>query len=231
MSKRSKFLRAAERLEHDSVYSAVFTDPFPDWCGQVVLRFARVFLPELKVRDVTERPETFFGHVAAFVADLVERAKTVKLSEIPRGRLGKVIRQEILSIRKVGPERLRELKRVVAELPADAENKFYKAYVESVENDCVTRSLSRLDESNTAKICFFLLCMRVHIEAGKFRSVSELLRLYVKFEELDPQRKAFFEEKPRALRNLEGQFRDICSEDGLKLRGKGRPRKILPAAA
>lgn len=231
MSKKSNFLRAAERLEHESVYSAVFADPFRDWCIQVVLRFARVFLPELKHRDVIDSPETFFGYVTAFVADLVERARRVKLSEIPRGKLGKLIRQEILSIRKVGPGRLRELKRAVAELPADAENKFYKAYVESIGNDSVTRALGRLNDSNTAKICFFLLCMRLHIEAKKFRSVSDLLRFFIKLEELDPERKAFFYENPRALRSLEGQFRDICSEDGLRLRGKGRPRKILPAAA
>ena len=69
--------------------------------------------------------------------------------------------------------------------------------------------------------------MRPHIEARKFRSVSELVSLFIRIEELDSERKRFLKENDAARRSLEGQFRDICSEDGLKLRTKGRPRKIL----
>ena len=82
MSKRSKFLRAAGKLEYNSIYSPIFAEPVPDWFEQVTLRFARVFLPELRPRDVVDNPEKFFGHVAGFVAELVEWAKKVKLTEI-----------------------------------------------------------------------------------------------------------------------------------------------------
>jgi len=107
------------------------------------------------------------------------------------------------------------------------ESEFYEAYAQSVRKNSTKQSLQRLEDSNTAKICFFLLCMRPHIEARKFRSVSELVSLFIRIEELDSERKRFLKENDAARRSLEGQFRDICSEDGLKLRTKGRPRKIL----
>ena len=227
MNKRSKFLRAAEKLEYKGLYSRSFAEPFPDWFEGVALRFARVFVPELRFRDVVENPERFFGYVAGYAADLLDRAKNVKLSEIPRGKNWKLVRKEILAIRKNGPANLRRLKRAVAELPRRMESEFYDAYAQSVRKNSTKQSLQRLEDSNTAKICFFLLCMRPHIEARKFRSVSELVSLFIRMEELDSERKRFLKESDAARRSLEGQFRDICSEDGLKLRTKGRPRKIL----
>jgi len=213
------------------MYSPIFAEPVPEWFERVTLRFARVFLPELRPRDVIENPEKFFGHVAGFVAELVEWAKRVKLSEVPRGKRWKLMRAEVLALRTVGPEKLRRLKRAVAELPRKFESEFYDAYAESVRNDSVKRALERLQDSNTAKICFFLLCMRPHIERRKFRTVSDLLSVFMRIEQLDPHRKKFLCENEAARRSLEGQFRDICSEDGLKLHGRGQPRKILPVAA
>jgi hypothetical protein len=178
VSKRSKFLRAAEKLEHKSFYSRVFAEPSPEWFDKIMLRFARVFVPELRCRDVVENPERFFGHVAGYAADLVDRAKNVKLAELPRGKQWKLVRNEILTIRKNGPGNLRRLKRAVAELPRQVESEFYDAYAQSVRKNSTKQSLQRLEDSNTARICFFLLCMRPHIEARKFRSVSELLSLF-----------------------------------------------------
>ena len=100
MNKRSKFLRAVEKLEYKGLYSRSFAEPFPDWFEGVALRFARVFVPELRFRDVVENPERFFGYVAGYAADLLDRAKNVKLSEIPRGKNWKLVRNEILAIRK-----------------------------------------------------------------------------------------------------------------------------------
>ncbi len=231
MNKRAKFLRAAEQLEHKSVYSPVFSEPFPDWCLKVVLRFARVFIPELRIRDVVENPEKFVGHMAGFVADLIDRAKKVRLSELPRGKQWKLLRTEIMSIRRNGPQRLRHLKKAVAELPRRNESEFYRAYADMTRNDGVDRAVQRLNDSNTAKICFFVLCMRPHIEARRFRSVSDLGRAFMRLEQLDPERKKFLSTNEDARLSLERQFRDICSEDGLKLRPRGRPPKNLPAAA
>jgi len=226
-----KFLKAAEQLEYESVYSANLPDIEADWTENVVMRFARVFMPELTVRDAREKPEKFFGYVAAFVSQLIELAKKVKLSEIPRTKFGKILRREILAIRTVGPGKLRRLKQVAAELPQIPETEFFTAYVESVEKGTVDRALNRLIDSNTAKICFFLLLMIPHIRARRFHSVSELLRVFMQIEELDEDRKKFLKQNEGVRRTLEQQFRDICSEDGLRLRGKGRPKKILPAAA
>lgn len=230
MSKRSKFLRAAKKLEHKSLYTPIFADPAPAWFDKIILRFARVFVPELRLRDVVENPEKFFGHVAAFAADVVERARRVRVSEIPHGKHWQLIRREIIAVRKNGPAKLRELKRVVAELPRDSESEFYGAYAESTQEGSVGRALQRLEQSNAAKICFFIICMRPHIEAKRFRTVTELLRAFMRLESLDPERKRFFQTNEAARRSLKGQFRDICSEDGLKLHRRGQPRKILPVA-
>ena len=152
MKKRSKFLRAAEKLEYkSSIYGPIFAEPVPNWFEQVTLRFARVFLPELRPRDVVNNPEKFFGHVAGFVAELVEWAKRVKVSEIPRGKRWKLLRAEVLALRTAGPEKLRRLKHAVAELPRKFESEFYDAYAESVRNDSVKQALERLKDSNTSK--------------------------------------------------------------------------------
>jgi hypothetical protein len=66
--------------------------------------------------------------------------------------------------------------------------------------------------------------MRPYIEAKRFRNVTELLRAFMRMESLDLERKHFFESNEAARQSIERQFRDICCEDGLELRGKGRPR-------
>ena len=120
---------------------------------------------------------------------------------------------------------------MAAELPQIPETEFFTAYVESVEKGTVDQALNRLIDSNTAKICFFLLLMIPHIRARRFHSVSELLRVFMQIEELDEDRKKFLKQNESVRRSLEQQFRDICSEDALRLRSKGRPQKILPTAA
>lgn len=231
MSKRSKFLRAAEKLESIGGKLNGFHREPPDWFWNVVLRFARIYAPELQIHDLDEKPEKFFGHFASFVADLVDRAKEVKISEIPRTKQLKWLRDELMALRKDGPRRLRELKRIVAELPLERESEFYNAYSETERNDSVEEAMQRLNDSNTVKICFFLMCMGPFIAAKKFRTVGDLVRAFMQLEELDPARKQFLKENDSTRRSLVGQFRDICSEDGLRLSGRGRPKKILPMAA
>jgi hypothetical protein len=227
VSKRSKFLRAAEKLESIGGKLNGFYRQPPGWFDKVGLRFARVYTPELRRRDLDANPERFFGHFASFVADLVDRAKKVKVSEIPRTKQWKWLRGQLMALRKSGPQKLRELKRIVAELPRERESEFYNAYSETERNESVEKAMQRLDDNNTARICFFLICMGPFIAAKKFHTVSDLVRAFMQFEELDPARKRFLKENESARRSLVGQFRDICSEDGLKLHPRGAPRKIL----
>jgi hypothetical protein len=227
MSKRSRFLRAAEKLEAVGGKLNGFDPEPPDCFVKIALRLARVYAPEFRLRDLDRNPEKFFGHFASFAADLVDRAKKIRISEIPRTKQWKWLREELLALRKDGSQRLRELKRIVAELPRERETEFYNAYSQTARNDSVEKAMQRLDDSNTAKICFFLICMAPFIAAKKFRTVSDLVRVFMQLEELDPERKRFFANKKKARDGLEQQFRDICSEDGLKLHPRGQPRKIL----
>src|SRR5689334_15585551 len=87
---RKEFLKAAEELEYESIYSKALEDDGESWVDRVCLRFLRVFLPQLTVKQARDRPERFFGHVAAYVAQLIEKARKAKVSEIPRTKFGRV---------------------------------------------------------------------------------------------------------------------------------------------
>ena len=96
----------------------------------------------------------------------------------------------------------------------------------STQEGSVGRALQRLEQSNTAKICFFIIYMRPHIEAKSFGNVTELLRALMRLESLEPERKQFFKANEAARQSIERQFRELCSEDVLKLHRRGRPRKF-----
>jgi hypothetical protein len=225
MSKQGTFLRAAEQLQYDSIYSPIFAEPLPDWFGKVAIRFSRVLLPDLKPSDGAENHTRFFGHLAGFIGNLDRELKAIKSSEISRGKNGTRIRREIGELRKVGGEKLRNVKSAAGELPAKSESEFYEAYAKSVRKDSFGYAVQRLRDSNTVRICFFLMCMRPHIEAGKFSNITGLVNAFIRHEEQDPRRKKLLSANEAVRKSLEQQFRDICSEDSLKLQGKGRPKK------
>jgi len=105
----------------------------------------------------------------------------------------------------------------------------FAAYGDGIKKNTFQDAMNRLRDSQTAQICVFLILARPWIESRKVASVSALFEIFIKIKEAFPGQKEFFDAHPQARQSLEAQFRNICSRDDVKIRGRGRPRKIQPA--
>jgi hypothetical protein len=226
MDKRKEFTRIADELASgQGLFAAHLAEPWPQWFKNVVARFTRVFAPDFTLKDFVERPEHVYGHVAAFELILAKAAQEINLDEIPDRKEFRPIKRALERFRT---DEFAQISKTVAaahELPAKQMTTFFTAYGDGLRTDTAGYGINRLEDSKTVQICFFLMCMRPWIEAKKVSTVTELFKWYMKFQELDETAKDFFKKNPASLVSLRAQFRKICSEDKVKLRGRGRPRK------
>jgi hypothetical protein len=109
-------------------------------------------------------------------------------------------------------------------LPAEEMKQFFTAYGSGLEKDSSGAVSKRLNDSHTTQICFFLLFARPLIKARHFKTITQLFGLFMQIVEVDPKEKSYYEANPNMRVSLERQFRKICVQDKLRLRGRGRPR-------
>lgn len=229
MNRREKFFKLADALTEDDESDPWTAEPWPKWFQKVVLRLARVFIPALKVADFKQNRERFEGYGLAFVARLIEGAGKVDTTEFPDQPVFVWLKSEFEMLATVEAEKVQKALSAAAILPTDLSGEVFAAYSDGLKRDIAGYGLKRLADSHTAQICLFLLFARPWIEAGKVTSVTMLFDQFMKIKEAFPGQKKFFSKHLRARPNLEAQFRNICSADGVKIRSRGRPRKIQPA--
>lgn len=228
-SKREEFFRLADAIVEDDETDPWTAEPWPEWFRKVVLRLTRVFIPSLKGADFKRNRERFEGYGLAFIARIVEEAGKVDATKLPNDRKFAGLKQEIKAIRTLGARRLQKALQAATALPVDSAREVFGAYADGLKNDTFRFAMNRLSDSQTAQICLVLIFARPWIESKKVPSVTALFETFIKIKEAFPGRKEFFRGHPEARRSLEAQFRNICSQDGVKIRSRGRPRKIQPA--
>jgi hypothetical protein len=213
----------------DRELDAWTAEPWPAWFQKVALRLARVFIPSLKVADFKRNRERFEGYGLAFVARLVEEAGKVDTTKLPNDRKFSGLKEEIKTIATVDAVRVQKALQAAIALPVDSAGEVFRAYADGIEKDTFRFAMDRFRDSQTAQICVFLIFARSLIESRKVGSVSALFEIFIKIKEAFPGQKQFFDAHPQTRQSLEAQFRNICSQDDVKIRGRGRPRKIQSA--
>ena len=228
-----------------SEVEAILKEPWPDWLTRILRRMARTYAPQLDADDLKNRPWIFEGYAMAGQFLLAKVLKGVNLSAFPESEYLEAIKKtyhgtgvlevwtpsEILVTAQSNTNQtlhtLPQIYDTIAEAarqPVKEATQFFEAFGDGLKRQMALNSVKRLRDSNTVKICMFLMGLRPAIEAGKFRTVSELIDVYYYL--LDGNEKRCEEENKSAVRkSFELQFQKICTEDGLKLAGRGRPRK------
>jgi hypothetical protein len=189
----------------------------------------RVFTPSLKAADFKGNRERFEGYGLALAARAVEEAGKLDITNIPNDPKFAGLKKQIQTIATVGAAKVQKALQAVTTLPLDGAGEVFAAYAEGVKKDTFRYAMNRFRDNQTVQICVFLILARPWIESRKVGSVSALFEVFMKIKEAFPGQKQFFDAHPRARQSLEAQFRNICSEDDLKIRGRGRPRKIQSA--
>ena len=226
MDEMQRFLDAANKLgASEGMFAKLDAEPWPEYFTNVALRMARVVAPDLKKEDLKERPEHFHGICAALFVPLIHEAREVNLTEFPDDPLLNTIKHSLEYLQTEEFAQYRELLAAASNLPAEQTAAFFGAFGDGLKRDISVKGVERFGDNNTAFICLFLLIMRPLIEGKKVKTVTELFKLFMQLREAVPSEKEFFAKNPSVRKSLEAQFRKICSEDKVKLRGKGRPRK------
>jgi hypothetical protein len=228
-SKREEFFRLADAVVDDGESDPWTAEPWPGWFQKVVLRLTRVFIPSLKVTDFKRNRERFEGYGLAFVARLVEQAAKVDTTKLPNDPKFAGLREEIKTIATVVAGKVQKALQAATALPVDGAGEVFAAYGDGVKKDTFRFAMDRLSDSQTAQICLLLIFARPWIESRKVGSVTALFETFMKIKEAFPGQRQFFRAHPQARQSLEAQFRNICSQDEVKIRSRGRPRKIQPA--
>ncbi len=229
MDKRIRFFQLVDEIAKDDPDDPWTKEPWPRWFENIVLRFARVFIPTLKRSDSKQNRERFEGYGLAFISQVVERAKDVDTTKFPKGPFFTALKREL---RKIAASEARKTKRALkaaVELPHQASAEVLAGYTSGLKKQTLDFGMARMGDSQTAQICLFLIFARPFIEAKRVATVTVLFDNFMKIREAFPGQKAFFKRQPNARRSLERQFRRICTEDGVRLRGPGQPKRIKTA--
>ena len=220
----AKFLEIAGNLGmDDGPFSEALKEPWPKWLGNVVGRLARMYAPEMTVSEYKSNPEKTLGYAAGMEFILAKAAEGVDLSELPGTGLGPVIKDELNKLSQVEAPQIRETVAAACDLPFEKAVDFFGGFADALKRNTAFAGMEALEQLNALQICFFLVGMRPLIEGGKFRSVAQLFRQFEKVQELNPSKARYFKENPEAWERLKRHFERICSDEGVKLRGRGRP--------
>jgi len=228
-SKREEFFRLADAVVEDGESDPWTAEPWPSWFQKVVLRLTRVFLPSLKVADFKLNRERFEGYGLALLARLAQEASKVDTTKLPNEASFEALKAEVNAIATGVSEGVQKALQAATMLPMEGAAEVLAAYADGIKKDTFTFAKDRLGDSQTAQVCLFLIFARPWIETRRIASVTALFDTFVRIKEAFPGQKEFLCQHPQVRRTLEAQFRNICSEDGIKIRGRGRPRKIQPA--
>lgn len=226
MDEIQKMMKAVDKIGADEgIFSVLTPEHEPEWFSNVVMRMARIVAPDLKKEDFEQRPEHFCGVFMALLFPLIKAAQEIDLSEIPDEPPFKLVKQQMEQIRGKEFAHAQEAVTVASSLPASQSEGFFSAFGEGLAKDASGYGMERFEDNNTALICLYLLLIRKFIVEKKVRSVTELYKHFMQLREALPNEKEYFTKNPDARASLEKQFRKICTEEGVKLRGRGRPPK------
>ncbi len=201
----------------------VLAEPIPEWLNNVALRFTRTCCPSLKLEDVKTNPARFHGLCAGIFFSLGKMAEETEIPDLPDNPLAGEIRKQFDLMKQSEMPAIREAVSEAHTLPHDVACEFFASFAKGASGEAVCYSLERMGDNHTVQICLFLMSVRPWIDAKKVRNIAELLTCYRKI--LRACGDKFFDENPRAWANFSAQFRNICSEDGLRIANRGRPRK------
>jgi len=185
----------------------------------------RVFLPSLKAADFKRNRERFEGYGLALMARLVEEAGKLNTTKLPNHPIFVGLKEQIESIATVVAGRVQKALRAATALPVAGAGEVFAAFAEGLKKDTFRFAMDRLRDSQTAQICLFLVFARPLIEARQVPNITVLFENFMKIKEAFPGQKEFFSKHPQTRDSLEQHFRRICSADGVKLAGRGQPKK------
>lgn len=226
MDSREEFFKAADQVASDDGPEDLWTaEPWPGWFQNVVIRLARVFIPTLKREDFKKNRERFEGYGLAFVSDLIEGAKKVDRSQLPAGEVFAMLKEQLDLIENSESKKVERTLRAAASLPRQESLEFLAAYVDGLQKHTGTEAIKRLADNQTAQICLFLMFARPWIDAKKVPTVRVLFDSFMKIKESFPNQKEFFAKNPEARKSLKQHFSKICTADGVRLAGRGQPRR------
>jgi hypothetical protein len=224
-------------------------EPWPDWLLRLATRFVRVFSPEFTLEDFRNRRDHFDGILNGVLFAQFKAAEDLDLSQWPQNPLLDVAKECLVFARTTELKRMKRSLVLAAELQTAKARDFFSGFGRAVSlegGQSVADAIKdRLEQGQSALICLFLLMNREVIEKRMVPTITELWKCFVIFKRLFNPRwcegqevlgqklkkaKADGGDAARVFASTEQQFRNICSEDGIKLGGKGRPRKSYPSS-
>lgn len=226
---------------------AMAREPWPEWQSKMAKRMARTFSPHLKAEDLKDQRHKFDGYVAASEFALTKCQEGLNFSAIPeaeflaairkqhngKGILELVAEAELFEQMKQSREhalnvelpQLYETISAAARLPLKEAAEFFEAFGDGLKRQMGLHSVQRLGDSPTVQICLFTISCRPLIEDTVFQTITELIDFYFYLRDKEGEK---ISQNALAQRiAFARQFRRICTEDGLKLAGRGKPRKAL----
>ena len=223
------FLAAANRIAGSSDESGLlFAKRWPDWFEKVLLRLAGVLLPELPLSDLRENPVKFFANLGALQLDMTTRFEAADLAEFSATPALKKLCKQLHGANKADHAAIKETQSRAMDLPKNGKLTFIAAQGTTVKNQTAAKVIRRIQTSPTVKICFFLILNRGVIENRKVATVGELFgRFYEWLGKNKDKVKSFYKKNASAEVSMKAQFQKICSECGVRLSTRGRPRVNL----
>jgi hypothetical protein len=225
MDKTEKFLKLADEVADITESDRWTAEPWPEWFQNVVMRMVRVFIPTLKRGDFKNKRERLEGYGLAFMSELAEEVTNIDTSKFPKKPLFAALKRELRSIETEEGKKINRALHAAVDLPAEQRKDFWSAYSDGRKKRSFHMAMQRLRDNQTAQICLFLMSMRPFIEDKKIPTVSALFENFMQIKQAFPGQKVFFLNNPNARRSLEQHFRKICTEDKVKLAGRGQPRR------
>jgi len=196
-------------------------EPIPDWCQNVVARFGRVFAPQFTVEDFRNHKPRFLGYMVAFMEGVVLQAESAPSGRKVKNEFARNLNALVREVAKSGPDLVQAVISAAGGMEAGKRSEFFRAYADGFERGVALQATQRMKDSNTAKMCFFLLMVRPFIDAKSVKSVAEMFKTYCIVHAAFGRPAAPTE---MAMASLKTQFSSLCVECGLKIRGKGRPK-------
>lgn len=208
---------AGPRLEH------LLSEPWPDWFTHVVLRFARIVMPEMLDAAKERDWERMAGHIAgseALLRDALLECNGLEEIRKLEHPIWKTMGDELEEFAGPEGERIKKTMQAATDLPTGHAGTFFSAYGKAIADEAPVDMFERWASSTTATICFSLIVLRPFIEKRHFKNISEVIAMSIRWREAAGDQ-TFKNLEVRG--SYEAQFRKICSQAKLKLARRGRP--------
>lgn len=223
-TRKSPLAEIIDRISGAEAYNQLFAGgKEPAWFFKVAERLQRSYAPELKPELLKINAPSALGSTCATEFTFAGSFLDFETEDLPYERFS-LTNPDALLIRLRLVDELNTLKQqIVAALDSPFEDaaEFFIAFGEGLKRKAAFESMARAGDSRTVQICLFLIFEGRAIEAGHYSSVSQLAIEFIK----RMKRAGGIADNASVEAAVTEQFRKICSEDGIRLRGRGRPRK------